>query len=45
VFRGTADDDAVVVFFGDVGHQRAAGLLAAGDRAVGLRRDQRVRAE
>ena len=42
---GAADDDAVVVLAHDVRHQRSAGLLAAGDRAVGLRRDQRVRAE
>src|SRR6266571_2871335 len=34
-----ADDDAVVVLADDVRRQRAAGLLTAGDRAVGLRRD------
>ena len=42
---GTAQHDAVVVLAGDVRHQRARGLLAPRDRAVGLRRDQRVRAE
>ena len=42
---GAADHDAVVVLADDVRHQRAAALLAAGHRPVGLRRDQRVGAQ
>src|SRR5580704_5745638 len=40
-----AHHNAVVVLADDVRHQRSPGLLAAGDRAVSLRRDEGVRAQ
>ena len=43
--RAPLDDDAVVPLLDDARRELAAELLAAGDRAVHLRRDQGVRGE